>query len=98
LPAESAALTVMRSEAANTNTVQEYVEPLTVAAIPLQVTPATPDRLSDTEPETETYGAAMLEPLDGVLMLKLGGVKSMFTVSVALAESDALSVAVPVTD
>src|ERR1700682_1701520 len=68
-----------------------------VAAEPLQLTAATPERLSETDPASRTLEAITVEPSAGEVMLITGGVSSMFRLSEVLALLSALSSANPET-
>lgn len=95
LPATSVAcaLIVLGPE---TRFTEQLKEPLcTVAGTPLHVTAATPDRLSDTEPVTETEVEETVAPFAGEVMLMLGGVLSRLMVTDVEAVFPAASVAVP---
>jgi len=95
LPARSVAVTVIELDTELSGTVQEYAEPVTVAGAPLQNTPPTPDKASETEPDTTTYAVITDDPFVGLLMPKDGGVKSKFTVALVVAVFVAVSTAVP---
>jgi len=77
--------------------VQAKFEPETVAAAPLQVTTATPERVSLSDPITVMDVVLRLTvcPLGGDEIVKFGGVLSSLTVIDVLAVFPALSVAVP---
>ena len=78
--------------------VQENVEFVTVAAIPLQVTLATPDSPSETIPWSVTWLVLTLLLFKGVMILMSGGVSSNLTVDKAVAEKPATSVTNPEAD
>jgi hypothetical protein len=71
--------------------------PERVAAAPLQVTAATPERASVTVPATVRAGEPRLAPSAGVATAIAGGVLSRLTSTLALDVFPARSVAVPVT-
>src|SRR5579863_6419646 len=89
----------MEFEPAVKETLQLKLEPEIVAAAPLHVTPATPDKASPSVPETPMDGVlrAIADPLGGDPIVMLGGVLSNLTVIDALVLLPALSTTVPVT-
>jgi hypothetical protein len=97
LPARSVPVTVIELDTELSRTLQENVEPVTVAEPPLQSTPPTPDRASVTEPDTATYGVLTVPPFVGLVMLMDGGVRSRFTTALVEAEFVAVSTALPLT-
>jgi hypothetical protein len=80
-----------------TATEQLYDLLCTVAAVPLQVTAATPERESETLPDTVAGDEVRVSPFAGDAMDKTGGVRSMFNVTGAVAVNPARSVTVPAT-
>src|SRR4029077_13943143 len=78
-------------------TTEQLYDPLcTVAAAPLRVTAATPERESETPPDTVAGDEVRVSPFAGDAMDKNGGVRSMFNVTGAVAVNPAKSVTVPV--
>src|SRR5437763_1640135 len=67
------------------------------AAEPLQVTEATPERLSETAPVTGRFAAVTVTPFAGELIPTTGGVSSMLKLRDVLLLFPALSVADPET-
>jgi hypothetical protein len=96
-PATSVACTEIVLEPVVSATAQLYEPLCTVAAVPLQVTDATPERASETLPDTDAGEEVSTAPFVGDAMLKAGGVLSMFSVTLAVLVSPFVSVTVPVT-
>src|SRR5215472_15189520 len=80
-PALSVAVAVIVLAPEVTVTEQLKELPWTVAAAPLQATDATPDRASETVPDTETGDALTVAPFAGEVMLMTGGSLSTPTIS-----------------
>ena len=80
-------------------TLHVNVELKTVAAVPLQVTEATPEMLSRSLPLIPIVDvlSAIVDPLGGETIATVGGVLSRFTVTEVFALFPATSVAVPET-
>ena len=72
LPAASVAIAVMTLSPGLRATPQEKVPPVIAAVPPLQVTPATPERLSLTLPVTGIEDAVPVAPLAGEVMGQSG--------------------------
>ena len=98
-PATSVATTEIELEPAAKLTVQEKAPPDRVAAVPLQVTDATPDTPSVWFPAMpmEAVLRAIVDPLLGEATERTGLVLSKLTVTEALVLFPAVSVAVPET-
>ena len=99
LPATSVAWTEMELDPATRLVVHVKLEPEVVAAVPLHLTEATPDRLSLSLPLIPVDGVpkVIIDPLIGDKTASSGGVLSKLIVADALAVLPAKSVAVPVT-
>jgi hypothetical protein len=95
LPAMSAACTRMELAPETRVTLQAKEPEVSVAGEPLQVTEATPDKLSETEPASWSAAALTEAPFAGEEILMTGGVWSIFRLVVVLALFPALSKAVP---
>jgi len=95
-PATSAACAVIVFAPEFNVTVHAKEPPVTVPAVPLQVTPATPDKASVTLPLTFSDDDVSVAPFAGDVMVKTGGVRSMFNVTLAVLVFPAVSVTVPV--
>ena len=74
---------------------QEKLLPLALAGAPLQVTEETPDRASDTVPETVTAAFEKPVPSTGEVTARIGMVLSILRVTLAVAASPLASVVVP---
>jgi hypothetical protein len=75
-------------------TLQDRLDWASVAAAPLQVTPAIPESASVTVPETARGDVVTVAPDAGALMAIVGAVLSILSVTVAVAVLPALSDAV----
>jgi hypothetical protein len=74
----------------------EKLEPLSVAAVPLQVALATPESASEREPDTNSEDDETMLPSVGEAIDKSGELLSILTTIFVVAELPALSVTVPV--
>jgi len=97
LPARSMACTWTKLPPDARVTLQLNEPDVRTADEPLQVTVATPERVSEAEPVIWSWAALTVEPFAGEVMLIDGGVSSIFRVAFALALFPALSNAVPET-
>ncbi len=96
LPARSVACTEIEFVPGVKATLQVKEEPVTVAAIPLQVTVAMPERASLAVPIKVAVGVVSTAPDAGDVIETVGGVLSMLMLAVAVALFPARSVALPV--
>src|SRR5438552_1027182 len=80
LPARSVAMTAIEFCPRFSTTSQAIVPPLTVAGAPLHVTPARPERASETEPLADAVGVSRVTPSAGSSKARVGAVRSMLTV------------------
>jgi hypothetical protein len=96
-PAASVALTTIRLSPTFNVTLQENAEPESVPVTPPQVTRAVPDKASVALPVIVTAACENVDMSAGALTAITGGVMSRFTETLAVAESPAVSVTVPVT-
>jgi hypothetical protein len=94
-PAISAACTVMVLAPMFNVSGQLTDPPCGATATLLQVTVEIPDNPSETLPVTVTPAVATVAPFGGDTMLRVGGVLSMFNVTLVVTVFPALSVAVP---
>ena len=76
---------------------QEKLEPPSVPAAPLHVTLDAPESASEIEPETASEEDDVTVPSAGEVIVKVGEVLSMLSVTLVVAEFPAASVTVPVT-
>src|SRR5712691_9662729 len=97
LPASSLASAVIAFVPGVNVTRQSTCVPATVAGTSLHVTPATPESASATIPLMTASEVNSVLPLAGDVIVKLGGVLSMLTVTLAVAVFPALSMATPLT-
>src|SRR5262249_13502444 len=99
LPATSVATALIELVPGVRATLQLTVPLFTVATPPLQVTRSTPESASETAPVATTGEANTLEPFAGELIVKTGGVLSIFTgaeVNVDVFPAASVAVTVPV--
>ena len=98
-PATSVALTVMELAPCTSESLQTKPGPEITAGVPLQVMPDSPDNWSLPEPVTLMVVVLklMVEPLAGDVIFRPGPVLSRLTVTEAVAELPATSVALPPT-
>lgn len=93
-PATSVATTVIVFDPFVSVAVQLNVPLWTVVDAPLHVTAATPERLSDTVPETTKLAFVTVELFAGEVIARAGAVLSILSVTDAVALSPIASVAV----
>ena len=93
LPAASVAVNVSVLSPATSGDMQ--LKPSAGTVVPLQVADATPDKASDAAPLSATGDVVSAAPATGVAMVTVGGVVSIFNVSVLVAVFPARSVTVP---
>src|SRR5262249_6196826 len=95
LPATSVAMTLTGLVPGVSVTLQLKLLPVSAAGIPLQETPARPDRPSDAVPLRVICCTNDLVRFAGDVRERLVGVRSSFTVTDVVATLPALSIAVP---
>lgn len=95
LPARSDATTLIELDTDESGTVHAKFDPDKLAGTLLQDTLATPERASVAVPVIATYGVLTTAPLDGLVMLRVGGVISRLIVALVVPVLFAVSVAVP---
>jgi hypothetical protein len=95
LPATSKAWTLIVFVPGARVTGQLNAPAFTLADTPLHVTVKTPDKESDTTPVTVSPAVVTTTPFAGEVILSVGGVLSIFRVTLVLTLFPALSVAVP---
>lgn len=94
LPATSAACTTMGFDPVARVRMQEKFAPFRIAAMPLQVTFATPESASATVPVTVSCGLVTVAAAAGEPIVRVGLVLSILSVAEALAVLPTASVAV----
>lgn len=95
LPARSVADTTMEVKADESVREQEKLGPLSVAGIALHITPDTPESESVAVPVTVNADEVTVAPFVGLETFSTGGVRSRFTVTLAVAVRLAVSVTAP---
>lgn len=83
-PARSVAVTPIEFAPGTNGIEHEKVNSLMVAWTPLQVTPATPESESETEPAMVIWALLTIDPSDGLVTVKVGGVMSRLRVTLVV--------------
>lgn len=96
-PAKSTARTTTKLTPGFNERLQEKFPPDGATGTPLHVSEATPDKASDTVPVTAIPAVVKTAPSAGEPTARVGGVFSIFNVTLAVAVAPAASVTVPLT-